>query len=105
MVSWSAQATCDEVENCPEPHSVHVVPVVPVSVSVTEPAAQSMHSLSEAAAYLPAPQLTQPLSACADAPCQPSPAVPQVPWVQQECPMLLQACRLPAAKACQTLAA
>ena len=38
-------------ENRPDAHSVHVVPNVLASVSVTEPAAQAMQSLSDVAAY------------------------------------------------------
>ena len=50
------------------PHSVQVVAAdvaapPPTPTSATEPAAQSMHSLSPAAAYLPAIQLAQALSA------------------------------------------
>jgi hypothetical protein len=51
MVACAAQDICDEVENCPDAHSVHVVPLSLVSVSVTEPAAQTLHSLSDVAAY------------------------------------------------------
>ena len=52
-VEWSTQAVDEAASSShvPAPHSVHVVPVVAVSVSVTEPAAQAMHSLSDVAAY------------------------------------------------------
>ena len=49
--SQSAQALVDAVENRPEAHSVQVVPLSLASVSVTEPAAQVMQSLSDVAAY------------------------------------------------------
>ena len=49
--SQSAQSVVDAVENRPDAHSVHVVPLSLASVSVMEPAAQTMHSLSDVAAY------------------------------------------------------
>ena len=49
--SQSEHAVVETVENRPAEHSVQVVPVVAASVSVTEPAAQAMQSLSEVAAY------------------------------------------------------
>ena len=51
LESQSAQAVVDADENRPAEHSVHVVPDVLASVSVTEPAAQAMQSLSDVAAY------------------------------------------------------
>ena len=49
--SQSAQSLVDAVENRPEAHSVHIMPPLLLSVSVTNPAAmQAMHSLSEVAA-------------------------------------------------------
>ena len=47
----SAQSVVETVENRPDAHCVQVVPVVSASVSVTEPAAQAMQSLSDVAAY------------------------------------------------------
>ena len=47
----SEHAVVETVENRPAEHSVHVVPDVLASVSVTEPAAQAMQSLSDVAAY------------------------------------------------------
>ena len=47
----SAHAVVETVENRPAEHAVQVVPDVLASVSVTEPAAQAMQSLSEVAAY------------------------------------------------------
>ena len=49
--SQSAQSIVGAVENRPDVHSVQVVPDALASVSVTEPAAQAMQSLSEVAAY------------------------------------------------------
>ena len=49
--SQSEHAVVETVENRPAEHPVQVVPVVAASVSVTEPAAQAMHSLSPAPAY------------------------------------------------------
>ena len=49
--SQSAHAVVETVENRPDSHSVQVVPDALASVSVTEPAAQVMQSLSEVAAY------------------------------------------------------
>ena len=47
----SAQSVVETVENRPDAHSVQVVPDALASVSVTEPAAQAMQSLSDVAAY------------------------------------------------------
>ena len=47
----SAHAVVETVENRPDAHSVQVVPLSLASVSVTEPAAQAMQSLSDVAAY------------------------------------------------------
>ena len=76
--SQSTQAIVDAVENRPEAHSVHVVPLVEVRVSVTEPTAQAMHSSSEVAAYRPALHASQVLSVLVLPPLRPSPAFEHV---------------------------
>ena len=58
--SQSAQALVDTTENRPAEHSVHVVPDVLASVSVTEPAAHTMHAAApQRDLYSPALQTVQ----------------------------------------------
>ena len=65
----SEQSAVETVENRPSEHSVHVVPDVLASVSVTEPASQAMQSdspIAAAAEYLPAAHPMQ--SVCSSLP-------------------------------------
>ena len=77
--SQSAQAIVDTVENRPEAHSLHVVPPLLLSASVTNPASvQAMHPSSEVAAYRPATHASHTLSVLALPPLKPSPAFEHV---------------------------
>ena len=56
----SEQSAVETVENRPSEHSVHVVPDVLASVSVTEPAAHTMHAAApQRDLYSPALQTVQ----------------------------------------------